>query len=440
MKKIISLLFFACSIAFAQKEKVPLQPIIPSVNVTCSVGCEGLKNSSTLVSASSLTYPASINNTPCITAPSGFNSGCLSTYPNQRWIIIKTTSAGSLTFTITNSSNIDVDAAIWGPIPNNDNSLACSVVQNAPISCDYRAAANPVVSISNAQAGQSYVLLVTNFSNGATDITINQPTGGSVSYNYACDDYWVLNNPITGTQLYKAKNYIESTSTISTASNVKYIAGNKVELKTGFKTSDQAVFEAKIENGCLGNYVLTLQPDATTGKDADIASMIPNTVSNTAPYFDPYAWTQSGGVNVKRCLIQFDLSSIPTGAVIDSAYLSLYFSQKLIQDFPIFSGHSGINTLEIMRITQNWQANTVTWSNQPTTIATNELIVPMATTLTQNYPNLNVKDLVIDQINNGNYGFLIKHQTETAYKITCLTTSEETNSSIRPKLVIYYHL
>lgn len=66
------------------------------------------------------------------------------------------------------------------------------------------------------------------------------------------------------------------------------------------------------------------------------------------------------------------------------------------------------------------------------------VVVPASNTQTQDYPKINVKTLITNQILNGNHGFMLKNQAETPYKITCLTASEETNAAKRPKLLIYY--
>jgi len=80
----------------------------------------------------------------------------------------------------------------------------------------------------------------------------------------------------------------------------------------------------------------------------------------------------------------------------------------------------------------------VNWNNQPTSTTDNMLAVSASTSQTQNYQNMNVKNLVSDQVQNVNYGFLIKHQNESPFKISSFASSEETIPSIRPKLVVYY--
>jgi hypothetical protein len=238
---------------------------------------------------------------------------------------------------------------------------------------------------------------------------------------------------------HKATLSISSEQNINSPSKINYEAGRKIELNSGFTAASGTVFNAQIINSeCVIPVVLTLQPNASSGKDTDISSLATTVSFSSNPYLAPYAWTQFGTQDIRRSLVQFDLSSIPNTAVIDSAYLSLYFSQKLIQDNPSFSGHFGTNILEIKRITQDWVANSTTWNNQPASTTINMITVPAASSTTQDYPNINVTNLVRDQVNN-NFGFLIKHKNETPYLITCLTSSEETNALKRPKLVVYYH-
>src|SRR6187549_2651072 len=75
---------------------------------------------------------------------------------------------------------------------------------------------------------------------------------------------------------------------------------------------------------------LTLQPNASTGKDAELFSCIPcgystrnfgSIAENCA-----IAWTKNGADHKIRSLIQFDLSSIPAGSTIMSATLSLFWA------------------------------------------------------------------------------------------------------------------
>jgi hypothetical protein len=196
----------------------------------------------------------------------------------------------------------------------------------------------------------------------------------------------------------------------------------------------------------FGNGVQTLtytsQPGPTDGKDADINSYVPNNNYANATFMNTWGWTQGGVINIKRCFVGFDLSSIPTNAVIDSAYLSLYFSQTYLNTYPGSTGHVGDNSIFIKRIVAAWTETGITWNGQPITTDTNQLIISSATNERQDYQKMNVKNMVADMVLNPvmSHGFMIRHQVEDPYKSTVLTTSEDPTPSIRPKLQVYYHL
>jgi hypothetical protein len=244
----------------------------------------------------------------------------------------------------------------------------------------------------------------------------------------------VERNPV----LNKASLRIESDQVLANSANVHYDAGRSIELKEGFRTDSGTVFQASIfQNECSLPVVLTLQPGPSTSKDIDISSLFPTINYDTSKYLVPYSWTQFGVTENRRTLLEFDLSSIPANAVIDSAYLSLYYSSTFVTENPPFTGHFGTNSFEVLRVVDNWDINT-NWTNQPQTTLSNKVTVSNALTSNQNYPKINVTNIVRDQFSLGNKGFMLKHVSESPYKITCLTSSNEVNASNRPRLVVYY--
>jgi hypothetical protein len=241
------------------------------------------------------------------------------------------------------------------------------------------------------------------------------------------------------TTLSQASLSIASSQKIFDPSLVSYKAGRKIELNSGFEARGGTSFSAEIiNNDCFIPVTLTLQPDSSNSADIDISSLFTSNSYERNRYLVPYNWSQFGNTETRRTLIKFDLSSIPSNAVIDSAYLSLYYSQNFVADNPPFTGHFGSNAFEIKRIVQDWNPSSTNWNNQPATTNTNQILAAASQSQTQNYLNLNVKNLIADQVQNGNFGFLIKHQTESPYKLTSLTSSEERNPAIRPKLIVYY--
>ncbi len=181
---------------------------------------------------------------------------------------------------------------------------------------------------------------------------------------------------------------------------------------------------------------LTLQPDAVAGKDAEVCYIVPDKNYGDSDKMSPYAWTQNGDLNIVRELIQFDLSAIPANATITSAKLSLYFN-------PYYTGvtqHNGDNAIWIQRVTTPWDEDKVTWNNQPSVTTTNQIGIVQSTSAKQNYPDLDVTELFNDILKSGtgNYGLMIKLQDETPYRNLLFASSDNTDQTIRPKLVITY--
>ncbi|WP_255067401.1 DNRLRE domain-containing protein [Lacihabitans sp. LS3-19] len=173
-------------------------------------------------------------------------------------------------------------------------------------------------------------------------------------------------------------------------------------------------------------------------EDSDVASIVPDNNYGQNDHMDPYAWTQNGILNIKRNYLKFDLSYLPQNVIIDSAVLTLFFGQSLIDIAPMFTGHEGDNVLEVERVLSNWSENTITWNNMPNVTSTNKVVIPKASNPKQNY-SINVTNLLKDILETNNYGFMIKHQVETPYKITPFSTSESLDPNLRPRLKVYYH-
>jgi Secretion system C-terminal sorting domain len=187
---------------------------------------------------------------------------------------------------------------------------------------------------------------------------------------------------------------------------------------------------------------ITIQPSASTGKDAIIANCIPcgYSASNfgTHPDFMAVAWTNGGAISNARALIEFDLSAIPSGSVITNAELSLYHYFS-----PFNIGHSqlgGSNSSYLRRITQSWQENTISWDNQPSTTTQNQVLLNASANDSIDYLNISVIALLNDIFNNPSqgYGMMLALDTEVNYRSLLFASSDNLNSALHPKLVITY--
>ena len=124
--------------------------------------------------------------------------------------------------------------------------------------------------------------------------------------------------------------------------------------------------------------------------------MFLTTPQPNSPEFDAIDWTVTGNEFTSRSLLQFDLSQIPTGATINSAFLSLYGCPGSSNT----QGSTGSNTCYLQRVTSAWDESTVTWNNQPSTANQNQVTLIQSSSTTQNYLDIDVTVLFQDIINN----------------------------------------
>ena len=185
---------------------------------------------------------------------------------------------------------------------------------------------------------------------------------------------------------------------------------------------------------------LTLQP---TDNPSEMTVSILNgqDASNyNSVSIDVDAWTSSSDPWTLRGLIQFDLSTIPPNAIIDSANLYLYSDSTPGTGNFIDANFGTSNSFTIQHVTAAWTASSTNWSNQPAADTINEVVVPITA---QSFLDLreNVTAMVASMVkNNTNYGFLLKLQTEVTYNSRIFVSSHNTTYPDRhPKLVVGYH-
>ncbi len=123
------------------------------------------------------------NTTNAPAAQPGVDYDCLFTQPNPTWFYIPISQAGELDFHIHQQNamgtGLDVDFICWGPFSDPLAPCAGGLNASTEVACSYSAAPDEDLIIPNAQVGQYYMMLVTNFSNQAGDITITQTNLGT---------------------------------------------------------------------------------------------------------------------------------------------------------------------------------------------------------------------------------------------------------------------
>ncbi len=207
---------------------------------------------------------------------------------------------------------------------------------------------------------------------------------------------------------------------------------------------------------------VTFKPGAEIGKDALIETSYDcikkgNPMTSASMNFgnsytvrsqDWTNFTNGCSRETARSLLKFDeLSTIPQGAVIISAELKLYGEPT---DTP-YGGNSFFpgtdwntpNPSHILRVTSDWDEQTVTWNTQPTTTTVNQIAIPQ-TTSQFNWNFTDSSDSLVamiqDMVSNPetNFGFMLKLDTEAYYRKVAFVSSDNPESALHPELTVTY--
>ncbi|MEO2060901.1 MAG: PKD domain-containing protein, partial [Mesonia sp.] len=115
-------------------------------------------------------------------AENGPDYGCLGSQPYPSWFYIQIEDPGTLNFTLEQNSSPnfngqghDVDFIIWGPF--DDYEQCDNLTAQNTVDCSFSAAAIENVNVTNAQEGEIYILLVTNYSQNQGYISLQQTSG-----------------------------------------------------------------------------------------------------------------------------------------------------------------------------------------------------------------------------------------------------------------------
>jgi hypothetical protein len=174
---------------------------------------------------------------------------------------------------------------------------------------------------------------------------------------------------------------------------------------------------------------LTIQPNTSASKDAPVFQDNPdiNYNDNQLAVSQHIAYTQA------RSYLQFNLSSIPSGAVIIGARLELWYSYSDVGSTDASVGAYNVNG--------NWNASTITWNSQPTYASSAAATVTVPADPTYDFIYWNILDLAKGWIDGSiaNKGLVLASTDETSIDgARIFLSSVAANASQRPKLEITY--
>jgi hypothetical protein len=139
--------------------------------------------------------------------------------------------------------------------------------------------------------------------------------------------------------------------------------------------------------------------------------------------------------------MRFELSTIPSGAIIQSATLFLNSDPAYTTGELSNSPLSGSNAIYFQRVTSSWDPTTVTWNTQPSTTTTNRVWVGPSSSATENI-QVDIAPLVQQMVNSpaSNYGIMMSLENELYYRSRHYASTDHTNTALHPRLVINYTL
>ncbi len=258
-------------------------------------------------------------------------------------------------------------------------------------------------------------------------------TGSAVSTNGGIRTYqWTL---VSGPNIPSISNPGLLATTVS-----NFIAGNYIfQLMvtdnaglTGIDTTSVKVLPPPIQT-------LSSQP---TNNPNEVHILGNNTGINNgdanSPDFVCAAWTMGGQPITSRSIVKFDLSTIPSNAIIISAKLTLYSNPTPLNGDLVHANYGTDNSMYIQRVTSNWVAASTVWLNQPSTTTADQVSIPHTPLSSLDLIDIDVKNLVAAMVSTNNYGFLIRLQNETAYNDRDFSSSKYSNAAKHPTLVVTY--
>ena len=212
-------------------------------------------------------YPAGVNSG---TGEQGPYYGCLYTQPNPAWYYMQIDQPGNLSIKMHTTPARDIDFVCWGPF--NDMGNACSqLISSNVVSCSYSINNTEYCNINNAQTGQYYVLLITNYSNQPANIIFeNIGTGSTMNFQGVSSIITATANPIDGGTVTGSGEYeFGSTCTLNATANdgysFKYWTENGVVVSYDAEYTFAVTFDRNFVANFTPNYSVTVSANPEEG-------------------------------------------------------------------------------------------------------------------------------------------------------------------------------
>jgi hypothetical protein len=155
-------------------------------------------------------------------------------------------------------------------------------------------------------------------------------------------------------------------------------------------------------------------------------------------HFMAKAGTNQGEIATNRGIIKFDLSGLPTNAIIDSAFLNLTYRPTSVNNQHEWT--SGSNACVLQRVLESWNSNSVTWNNAPAVTSEFQGVIPQTMSSTQNSGAVDVTQIAQKWIAepDSNFGLLFRLLHEEGYRRQIYASSDDSTAAKHPVLRVVY--
>lgn len=102
---------------------------------------------------------------------------CLRTRPNPAWYYMRILDPGNMDIYMYSTPQVDIDFCCWGPFDDPLDPCPNGLTSSKVVSCSYSTNWNETCTIRNAEEGEYYILLITNYSNRTCNIHFSKTAG-----------------------------------------------------------------------------------------------------------------------------------------------------------------------------------------------------------------------------------------------------------------------
>lgn len=221
--------------------------------------------------------------------------------------------------------------------------------------------------------------------------------------------------------------------------------------KTIHDTVVHVITDTVVKTDTLRIVTMSIRPGLSDGQDTYVAKIDSdpsdgNTNLNSTHELVMARASYFGQLATWRGFLRFDsVAEIPSNAKILSAKLYLYGETSSISfnsGNSYYPGSSNLtNPCVIQKVTGGmWDQNTLSWNNAPATTTNGQVTIPESTSQWDYNVAVDVTSFVSDWVSNpsSNFGVCLKLATEQETRVMVFSTSEATEFSRRPTLMITY--